>query len=115
MFEDELQDLLEDLGLTETTVKRWKKNYKLTVDGYFAILKKQDFCCAVCKRSQSMFDKWLFVDHDHSCCSGNSFTCGKCVRGLLCHYCNSGLGCFEDNLERLEQAKEYLVNNKPKT
>lgn len=39
--------------------------------------------CAVCKRS----DKKLCVDHDHSCCSGGT-SCGKCVRGMVCHSCN---------------------------
>jgi hypothetical protein len=33
------------------------------------------------------------VDHDHDCCSGRS--CGRCVRGLLCTSCNTGLGQLE--------------------
>jgi hypothetical protein len=28
------------------------------------------------------------VDHDHACCPGEN-TCGQCVRGLLCNFCNT--------------------------
>jgi len=35
-------------------------------------------------------------DHDHVCCSGKK-SCGKCLRGLLCHGCNTKLGALENN------------------
>lgn len=28
------------------------------------------------------------IDHDHSCCPGRG--CGKCIRGIVCHQCNTG-------------------------
>jgi hypothetical protein len=28
------------------------------------------------------------VDHDHACCQKKNRSCGKCIRGLLCHTCN---------------------------
>lgn len=50
--------------------------------------------CRICGSS-----KRLHIDHDH--------TTGK-VRGLLCHYCNIGIGMFKDKQELLEKAIQYL-------
>ena len=46
---------------------------------------------------------YLYVDHDH--------VTGK-VRGLLCSFCNAGLGMFEDNVKTLKNAISYLTNLK---
>jgi len=45
----------------------------------------QDRACAGCKKP--MPDADLEVDHDHDCCP-SGWSCGRCVRGLLCHRCN---------------------------
>lgn len=47
------------------------------------------------------------IDHNHACCPG-AYSCGKCVRGLLCRLCNTGLGMFGDNAARMRGAIEYL-------
>jgi hypothetical protein len=46
------------------------------------------------------------VDHDHTCCPGE-YTCGKCVRGLLCDDCNKKL---HDSPAWHFRAIEYLGN-----
>jgi len=34
------------------------------------------------------------IDHNHRCCPG-VYSCGRCIRGLLCRRCNTGLGWIE--------------------
>lgn len=77
-------------------------NYGLSYPQYQALIKKQGGGCAICRRK---FKK-LYVDHDHSCCSGRK-TCGKCVRGLLCCRCNLQLGVAETS-STLENMRRYL-------
>lgn len=50
--------------------------------------------CAICKQETK-----LVVDHDHAS--------GK-IRGMLCRYCNLGLGHFKDSSELLRAAAKYL-------
>lgn len=82
-----------------------KNRYNITMDQYQSMLSSQGGVCAICKRLQT--DQYYAVDHDHSCCAGKK-SCGRCVRGLLCKSCNSGLGCFRDNLVSLRAATSYL-------
>jgi hypothetical protein len=50
------------------------------------------------------------VDHDHACCPARNVSCGRCVRGLLCTGCNTGIGSFADDPARLEAAIRYLAS-----
>lgn len=49
----------------------------------------------------------LVVDHDHDCCP-RDYTCGQCIRGILCGRCNLGLGKFDDDVGKLLAAVDYL-------
>lgn len=71
---------------------RWA--YDLEPDEYETILQSQDSKCAICGLQSQ-----LHVDHCHAT---------KRVRGLLCVWCNTGLGQFKDDKERLQKAIEYL-------
>ena len=62
--------------------------------------------CFVCHS----FDM-LRVDHDHNCCPENK-SCDKCVRGILCHKCNTALGLLDDDMERIMSLASYLMINK---
>jgi len=84
-----------------------KRRYGITSEQFDTMLSAQNGTCATCDTLASETTKSFHVDHDHSCCPGE-FTCGKCVRGLLCFSCNMALGYAQDNIERLENMIKYL-------
>jgi hypothetical protein len=47
------------------------------------------------------------VDHARWHCPGNK-SCGKCVRGLTCHKCNTGAGFFGDDPAALRRAADSI-------
>lgn len=83
----------------------WK--YGLTLEALQELIDKQNGKCAICTASFDSSSKTFHVDHDHKCCLGQK-TCGKCVRGILCFNCNSGIGQLQDNIDVLQSAISYL-------
>lgn len=73
-----------------------KHKYGLSRKEVDELLVAQGEACAICNKA---IDLSAHVDHCHS--SGR-------VRGLLCSYCNKGLGLFRDNPEALIRAAQYL-------
>jgi hypothetical protein len=90
----------------------WSK-YRLSVDAYKAMLAEQGGACAICgvDSPTDVRTSRFHVDHDHACCPGSK-SCGRCVRGLLCHACNTALGNFSDDPKRLTAALAYLDGRK---
>lgn len=65
--------------------------------------------CPICGKMVDVSIRHAFaIDHDHACCRGSK-TCGKCVRGLLCSGCNTGLGAFSDSEYALTVAAKYVA------
>lgn len=89
--------------------------YGITADDYESMVENQGGVCAICNRSPEEIGMTtrgghlspLYVDHDHSCCPTDT-TCGDCIRQLLCHTCNFGIGAFNDDLDMLRSAIVYL-------
>ena len=77
-------------------------NYGVDSSWYNAKLESQDGCCAICGTDDNGKRRFA-VDHDHST--------GK-VRGLLCDTCNRALGMFGDSVKILQNAAEYLKEQK---
>jgi hypothetical protein len=75
---------------------RLLRSYGITWDDYKDLLVRQGGVCGICKK---LFASRLCVDHCHA---------RRTVRGLLCIKCNAGLGCFDDDPERLRAAIAYL-------
>lgn len=80
---------------------RIKSQFNLTPE---EIQEKMDIlkgCCEICGDSlvDSMSTKSYHIDHDHR--TGE-------VRGLLCHYCNTGIGLMKEDEEIMLRAITYL-------
>lgn len=74
------------------------RRYRLSPEAYQLMLLQQQNACGICK--EPFLDKTPHVDHCH--------TTGK-IRELLCHNCNVGLGHFQDSVEQLQKAIQYLL------
>lgn len=91
--------------------KALKHSYNITIDQYEEMLREQGGVCAVCRRPEEMKRNGvvmnLAVDHDHACCPGKR-SCGKCVRGLVCWWCNKTLTGI-DRVGSVDSFSEYLA------
>jgi hypothetical protein len=83
---------------------RRKDLYGLSQDNFEMLKRRQNNCCGICG---NVFVVSPDIDHDHSCCPGSK-SCGACIRGLLCHHCNTALGNFRDDPALLRKGVEYL-------
>lgn len=76
-----------------------KRYYGITVEFFYGLLKKQDEKCAICRTDKPGGRGRWHVDHNHDTNE---------IRGLLCHKCNVGLGHFNDDVNLLVKAVNYL-------
>ena len=98
-------------GNRESPESRKKSNrkyriscYGLTQKQFDGLLAAQQHACGMCHEPFEE-GQLVHVDHDHACCRKKNRSCGKCIRGLLCHTCNIALGHIE---RRYEMARAYL-------
>ena len=70
---------------------------QISNDAYDVLFARQGGVCAACKQK---YHRRLHADHCHAT--------GK-LRGLLCSNCNTGLGLYNDDADRLLAAVAYLV------
>jgi len=109
------------VGRREVAASNLRSKHKLTLVEYNALYSKQGGCCAICtaplvraydpdspgagKRGPQ--PGGAHIDHDHACCPGQR-SCGRCVRGLLCARCNTGIAAFRDNAVLMRAAADYV-------
>ena len=94
--------------------RKWKKfivkRYGITHEEYYEMLAQQNNGCKICGSTDNNNERCesnrLFIDHCHKT---------NKVRGLLCSKCNHGLGQFNDDIDRLQKAIEYLKQFERKT
>lgn len=77
--------------------------HSLPRGSYQKLFDEQGGVCAICG-SPPPAGQPLHLDHDHTT---------RQVRGLLCHSCNKGLGCFQDDIMRMAKAMRYLTIDRP--
>ena len=83
---------------------RLRYKYGLTPADYDAMIASQNGVCASCGRVETHKDRngnttRLAVDHSHET---------DAIRSLLCHGCNTGIGCLGDDPALLRLAADYL-------
>ena len=98
-YYQENKEYIRKKGEKQRSTREWQDKrhirlYGITLNEKQEVAVKQQHLCAICQRKTK-----LVVDHDH-------VTGG--FRGLLCSLCNTGLGCFRDNPEKLQPAIVYL-------
>ena len=72
-----------------------KASYGLSEGDAVDLMNSQRGCCKICKDSIEEYH----IDHCHKT--------GR-VRGLLCRFCNTGIGMLKDDVNILQQAIKYL-------
>ena len=75
-----------------------KREYDISFEQYELMKESQNNTCGICK-SPLQTSNEVHIDHCHSS--------GK-VRGILCRWCNLGLGHFKDSVDNLKSAQKYL-------
>ena len=85
-----------DRDKTKKRERELRRRYGLSLADFDAILAHQGGACAICR---ARFTGTPHVDHDHDT---------RVVRGLLCSGCNRGLGCFDDDVDIMQAAIDYL-------
>lgn len=84
------------------------KIFGITPEQYEEMFVAQEGLCKICKRPETQVDHRtgfmlpLSVDHDHD----TGF-----IRGLLCTIHNRALGQFQDNVDYLQSAVDYLLDS----
>lgn len=99
----------------ENNPERMRENrlwhrYGLTLDQLERMWERQHGQCRFthCRRELQWGEKGGYaVDHDHDCCPGYK-SCGQCVRGLVCKYCNSAIGYLQDNPDLMREIADYV-------
>lgn len=82
-----------------------KQRYNITEEDYQKLLTEQNGVCKLCGGPETRKDpktgvlNQLAIDHCHD---------KNIIRGLLCGKCNRALGGFQDRVDLLQKAIDYL-------
>lgn len=71
--------------------------FGMTKEVYLKLLEEQNHLCAICQKSSN---DTLAVDHNH--------ITGQ-YRGLLCGKCNMALGLLDEDINRMNNLRSYVL------
>jgi hypothetical protein len=74
------------------------QHYGISLQEWYQIFDAQGNVCKICNSTEPHGKNW-HTDHNH--------LTGK-IRGILCGWCNTALGKFQENQQIIEKAIEYL-------
>lgn len=77
-----------------------RTKYGLTLQEWNILFETQGSVCAICGTNQPRGKNW-HTDHDHKT---------NKVRGILCGWCNTGIGKLQESREIMLKALQYLEN-----
>jgi hypothetical protein len=95
------------------TAKEQRRRFRrhgITEERYLELLTAQGGGCAICgvmTPAGGRAATW-HIDHDHACCPG-PWSCGQCVRGILCGRCNNLIGYADEQPAVLTAAAAYVA------
>lgn len=81
--------------------------FSIDKERFLQMLRDQDNKCKICGIDH---EEWKSANNGKAFAVDHCHTTGK-IRGLLCSWCNKGLGHFKDNQEALLAAIQYLKDN----
>ena len=78
-----------------------RRTYGITYETVLNLLEAQQDRCLICLKEfrYSSKNDWPFIDHCHAT---------NKIRGLLCGWCNLGIGYLKDNASICRSASRYL-------
>ena len=74
-----------------------------TSEMFSRVLKEQKGECAICPKTLTFEDK-----SNNRACADHEHTDPPRPRGILCNACNSALGMFQENIETMQAAIDYI-------
>lgn len=80
---------------------RLMRDYGITLEAFNAMMEQQNEQCAICKTALQSSGNMKNTNIDHCHKDGH-------VRGILCGSCNRALGLFQDDVDVLQSAINYL-------
>jgi hypothetical protein len=81
----------------------------ISPEQFDALLAAQGGTCAIrgCSATVCGNGRRLHIDHDHECCPGR-WSCGECIRGLLCDRHNIAAGMLRNSADECDAMGDYL-------